>query len=414
MTDIYFARQAILNRKNNVVAYELFYRDGSNNSFPDIDPHLASSKLIGQTHLNHGLKRCTGGKPALINFSEESLLNGLPYIVPPNTMMIEILETVTPSDEVYAAVLEFKKAGYQIALDDFCYRPEWFKFLKLANIIKFDIQETPLDSIVKLVSYLRDKTSIKLLAEKVETKEEYIKAKKMGFSFFQGYFFCQPEIQSHKQPKANESVLLELYQESLRPELDTKKLTEVFKKDALLAFKLLCYVNAGGFPLTQKISSIKQAFLYLGEHQLRRLVALLVTSILAHDKPTEVTSLSIIRAKFCEEVAIKIQPSLADDAYMTGMFSMLDVLFNCEMESILNRLPVTDVIENTLVDPDDKSQSTNSIILRAIKLLEKGSWHYAQLEARKINLNYDVLAKIYKEALIWSDLYLSPEKEDDD
>lgn len=407
--NVYFARQAIFGRKENVVAYELFYRDGEKNSFPNIDPHLASSKLIGQTHLNKGLRVCTSGKPALINFSEESLLNGLPYIVPPTEMFIEVLETVTPSDEVYAAILDYKKAGYKIALDDFVYKPEWFRFLKLANMIKFDILETPLDKIEKLVLHLRKKTSIKLLAEKVETKEEYLKARKLGFHFYQGHYFCKPEMKRHRQPKANELVLLDLYTESLKPVIDNKKLMYLFNKDAGLAYKLLCYVNSGGFPLRQKISNIKQALTYLGEFQLRRLLAILATSVLACNKPQEFTNICIIRAKFCESVMKKVRPSCVDDAYMTGMFSMLDAIFNTDMKTIVARLPVSETIEETLVDEEEISQSFNSIALRAIKLLERGSWHLTKMEADKLRISYDDLSKIYTESIVWAESYLSPD-----
>lgn len=408
MTDIYFARQAIFGRKENVIAYEIFYRDGINNSFPDIDPHIATSKLIGQTHLNHGLRRCTSGKPALINFTEECLLKDLPYLVPSSDMMIEILETVRPTNEVYEKCLELKKAGYKLALDDFVYKPEWFRFLKLAHLIKFDIQDQSLDKIAPLVAQLKLKTSIKLLAEKVETKEEYKKAKLLGFNFYQGYYFCKPEMKIHKEAQSNEIILIELYRESLRKSLDISKLVDIITRDVALYYKLLCYVNTGGFPLKQKISNIKQALTYLGESQVRRLLTLLVTSVLGSDKPVEITSMSIIRAHFCELVARYISTSTSDDAYMTGMFSLLDAILDRPMEEVLKRLPVTDDIIETLLDSDDNSQTTNSIILRSIKLLEKGKWFQVKNEALKLGIDYNMLSKFYKEALVWADVFLEP------
>jgi len=144
---VYTARQAILNRKENVVAYELLYRGGPENFFPQIDPHKATSKLIIRTHLNQGIGLITDNKPALINFPEESILSCLPLILPPKQVMIEILETVSPSDEVYQACKVLYHQGYHLALDDFVYKPEWNRFFNLMKLIKFDIQATSLSEL---------------------------------------------------------------------------------------------------------------------------------------------------------------------------------------------------------------------------------------------------------------------------
>ena len=175
---VFTARQAILNRKEQVIAYELLFRDGPENLFPQIDAHEATSKLIIRTHLNEGIRPMTGGKPALINFSEESLLCGLPLLLPSDQIMIEILEDTNPSEEVYQACRELYHKGYSLALDDFIYKPEWGRFLNLVKLIKFDLMQTPLEKIAPLVEKLKTRKKLKLLAEKVETKEEVVPPKK--------------------------------------------------------------------------------------------------------------------------------------------------------------------------------------------------------------------------------------------
>jgi EAL and modified HD-GYP domain-containing signal transduction protein len=138
------------------------------------------------THLNQGLGLITDNKPALINFPEESILKGLPLILPPKQVVIEILETVSPSDEVYQVCKDLYHQGYHLALDYFVYKPEWNRFFNLVKLIKFDIQATPLDKISPLIKKLKARKNLKILAEKVETKEEFLQAKKLGFNFFKG------------------------------------------------------------------------------------------------------------------------------------------------------------------------------------------------------------------------------------
>ena len=294
MQEVYTARQAIFNRKQNVVAYELFFRDGPENFFPNVDAHEATSKLIARTHLNDGIKPVTSNKQALINFSEESILKGLPKLLCPTEIVIEILETVSPSEEVYQACLDLYRAGYKLALDDFVYSPEWKRFLPLVKMIKFDIMQTPLDRIQPLVDKLKEKKV--LLAEKVETKAEFDKAKKMGFKFFQGYYFCKPEMQKQRDSESNQHILLLLQREGVREHLNLNKVAQLFEQDSNLAYKLLRYINSGAFKLTKKISSIKQALVYLGEAQVRRMISLVTTSVLANDKPAELTKMCVIRA----------------------------------------------------------------------------------------------------------------------
>lgn len=405
MMDVFVARQAIMNRRNNVVAYELFFRDGPNNVFPKIDAHEATSKLIARTHFNKGISPVTYGKRALINFSEESILKRVPHLLPRDEIIIEVLETVTPSDEVYQACAELYRAGYTIALDDFVYKPEWFRFLKLTKLLKFDIMATPLDKIAPLIVKLRDQSNIKLLAEKVESEAEYKQAKALGFHFFQGYYFAKPEMHKSRTTQSNEHLLMLLYREAVKPELNYKAITNLLEKDSSLTYKLLCYINSGSFPLKTTISSVKQALTYLGDSQLRNLLSLFVTAILASKKPLELANMCIIRAKFCELIAQKVAPSQSENAFLAGLFSLLDAILDSDMESVLSRIPVSEEISEVLLDKDDKCQSTIAISLRVAKLLEQGHWHLTQLESQKLNLEHVLVDKYYTQAIKWADIH---------
>jgi EAL and modified HD-GYP domain-containing signal transduction protein len=194
----YTARQAIYNRKENVVAYELLFRDSFTNVFPRIESNSATSKLLLDSHFNQGLEKITSGKPALINYPEQALLDLMPTLLPPNKAMIEILECVRPTAAVYEACRQLFHKGYRLVLDDFIYSEDWVPFFKLVRLIKFDLQQSTFTEIEIVLEKIRQFKNLKFLAERVETQEQYDKAKEMGFDFFQGYYFCTPQIVEQK------------------------------------------------------------------------------------------------------------------------------------------------------------------------------------------------------------------------
>lgn len=401
---VYTARQAIFNRRKQVSAYELFFRNSEENVYPaDVDGHEATSKLLGRTYFNKGIKPFTAGKRALINFSEESLLKRVPFLLPKDEILIEILESVTPSDEVFAVCQELADAGYMLALDDFIYKPQWKPFLTIVRLIKFDIQQTPLDSIAALVQGLKTNTNIVLLAEKIETHQEYSQAKALGFNLFQGFYFCTPDMESSEEIESTSLLLIMLFNEVNKRHINHQKVIELLERDCNLVFKLLCYVNSGIFPLKEKISSIKQAITYMGEAQLKELISLFFTAVLTQDKPPELLILCSTRAKFCELVINDIQPKLSQSAFMAGMFSLIDALLNLPMHQITTRLSLDDHICETLLDTTNTSQTDISIALRAIKYLEQGSWYQAEREALKLRISVDVMNQYYQLAMQWSE-----------
>lgn len=402
--EVYTARQAILNRDSNVAGYELFFRDSEENVFPSsVDGHEATSKLLGRTYFNKGFKAFTDGKRALLNFPEKSLLTRLPFLLSKDEIIIEILETVTPSDAVFKVCNELSEAGYVLALDDFIYKPEWKRFLHIVQIIKFDIRKTPLDTITPLIDVLKSKTSIKLLAEKIETHKEHQQALNLGFDLFQGYYFLKPEMQSSQDIESPQLLLIALFQEVNKPEIDSASIIKLLQKDCNLVFKLLSYVNSGIFPIRGKISSVKQAITYMGESQLKSLISLFVTSVLAQDKPPELLTISAIRAKFCELIITKLEPTAHESAFMTGMLSLIDAVLDIPMSDITTRLALDEHVCETLLDTKDTSQTNISMALRLIKYLEKGSWYLAEREAFKLRISIDVVNKYYQKAIKWAE-----------
>ncbi len=399
---VYTARQAILNRKQHVVAYELLYRDSPENIFPNIDPHEATAKVVMQTHLNQGLAPITDHKPALINFGEQSLIDGLPLLLPKKQVMIEILETVTPSDQVFQACKALYHQGYHLALDDFVYRPEWSRFFNLIKLIKFDIQLTPLEKIAPLIAKIKQRKKLKILAEKVETKEEFEQAKSLGFNYFQGYYFCKPEMGTSSDLETNQPILLNLMQESLRTPININKIAAYFEHDSSLSYKLLKFVNSGILPITQQMDSIKKAVIYLGDLQIKKLILLMATGIIAANKPKELTRIAIVRARFCELIALKVLPGQSEACFIVGLFSLLDAMLDKPLAEVLTNLSLADEVMQALVST---KPSLLKYVLETVKAYEQGSWFKTKTAAEMINIDYDLLADYYKNSVIWANKY---------
>lgn len=383
----YTARQGIFNRRKELCAYELLFRNGFENFFPSgVGNHEATSQIILNTHLNRGIDSITNGSPAFINFSEECLKKGLPYLLPKNKVVIEVLESVTPSDEMLQVLKKLHSDGYTVALDDFYYSKAWARFIPYVRLIKFDITKTPLHTIAALVTNIRDRRpDVKLLAERIETYEQFEEAKSLGFHLFQGYFFCKPEIKEQRDISPDTVHLIELLNQASKPDLDITCLCGLFSSDVGLTYKLLTYINSGALPLKTEITSIRQALIYLGASEVRKLILILTTGLIAKDKPSELTRVGVVRAKGAENIADTVDPTLSDRAFMVGLLSIIDAVLDMPMETVLQRLPVAKDVKEALVAQN--SQSTLRLILNIVILAEQGSWHLTTVEASKIKIN---------------------------
>jgi EAL and modified HD-GYP domain-containing signal transduction protein len=399
---VYSARQAILNRKQQTVAYELFFRDGIENAFPkDVDSNVATSRLLLSQHFNVGLKTLTNGKRALVNFSEQGLLERMPSLLPPDDIIVEVLEDVEPSDEVYEACRELFHQGYRMALDDFLYHKSWDRFINFTRLIKFDIQRTPLAEIAPLIAKFKKRKGLKLLAEKVETREEFKQAMDLGFDYFQGYFFCKPEMFATTDIEAQHHIILLIYNEVLKPYFSYDKLAKYFSQDVALSYKLLKFINSGLFQPSQPIESIKQGIVYLGEDKARKFICLVATAHLGNNLPLELVRMSIIRARFCEQVAHHVNPKDANHAFLVGLFSLVDALLNKPMEQLIVNLPLNEDVRDALLG----EKNTLFFQLELVKAYESASWYNTKKQANIVGIAENALPTMYQSASKWSETY---------
>jgi EAL and modified HD-GYP domain-containing signal transduction protein len=398
---VFVARQAIFNRRQKVVAYELLFRDSPKNFFPDIAEGQATARLIMENQLNLGTRHITSGKKALINIGPESLELDLCAFLPCQDVVIELLESIEPTDTNYELCRKLFHSNFNLALDDFVYKPQWDRFLKLVKLIKFDITITPLNDIHPIIKKLKDHKQIKLLAEKIETQEEYEVAAGMGFDYFQGYFFAKPTMMKHNDIDYNYGLVVAIYAEIMSPNPDLTKIAALFELDAALAYKLLRLINSGVFPIQSKIASLKQALVYLGQERLKKFVSLIVTAHTAGKKPAELMQVCVVRARFCELIAKKVAKHQSGEAFLTGLFSLLDAILDQPMSLLVEKLPFQDDIKAALLE----EKNTLYYILKVVKAYETGSWWALEQAVIFLNIQSDILPELYQKSVDWADSY---------
>jgi EAL and modified HD-GYP domain-containing signal transduction protein len=398
--NFYAARQPILDKNKQLFGYELLFRDSIDNVFPDIDGDEATSKMVEASQFNMGISEFTGSKPAFINFTLETLKKNYPEMLTTEEIVVEILETVKPGKKLLAICKDLHKKGYILALDDYKHQSVWMHFYPYISIIKIDIRESDLDEIKEVIHSIANFPHIKLLAEKVETYEEYNLTLSLGFEYFQGYFFAKPEMMKTKSLNPSQIAMAELLYETSKTELDLNGITHVFERDVSLSYKLLRYANSAIFRRRNEISTIKQALVTLGSGELKRFIGLMFAVTANPDKPSELIRLAMTRAKFCELTAKEIPNQLDTSiAFLTGLLSMIDAILDEEMSCVLDKLPVSKEIKDPLLT----HKGVMATIIKLVGFIEHADWEATTTLIDELKLNKDRIVENYNQALTWAD-----------
>lgn len=399
--DTFVARQPILNAKRQTLGYELLFRDGENNAYPaHVDSNRATYRIIVENFLSLGTNPAMATSRCFINFPQQSLLRLLPLSLPKNKIVVEILETCTPNDELYDAVKQIHNQGYIIALDDFVYKPEWERFLPLTHIIKIDIMATGLETSCELVKErLAMGVKRKFLAERVETEEAFLATRSAGFTFFQGYFFSKPEMVRQRYISPEHMIAMELFQEVCKPEVDFLKVEQIVARDVALSYKLLRFVNSMSERIEIPISSFRQALVYLGQDQIKIFVSLAVASYVSVNKPKELYTLCLQRAQFFMLMA-RDNPfsQYRDQAFLIGLFSMLDAMLDMSLDDLVKQLPLCATIKLALLE----RQGPYGQLIDLEECYESADWQGMELACQQLNLSVSEVMPRISEAQRWS------------
>ncbi|MFQ2093166.1 EAL and HDOD domain-containing protein [Aeromonas taiwanensis] len=392
----YVARQPILDRDLKTQAYELLFRDSLDNVFPPISAQQATSRLVAEQFVQQNIDQLLGDHPCFINFPYSLLLDGLAECLPRDKVVIEILEDVDPDDALLAKVIQLYELGYRLALDDFTLVYAWERFLPYIHIIKFDLRSTSISSIERFMASHRH-LPLTYLAEKVEDEAEFERMKQLGVQLFQGFFFSHPQIVQQAAMPPAQLVVMQLLKVVNQAEPDLDKIELLLNQDLSLSFKLLRYINhLKGFP--QPIASFRQAASALGHVQLKRLVALIAATSAGHDKSAELHQMSLVRARFCELLAQTHAPAQqAQQAFTTGLFSLLDVLMGQPLEQLLGSLPLTDEVRTALLE----RKGNLGFYLTFCEAYEQADWQRIAANTARLGLNEEKVSHLYLAATTW-------------
>lgn len=397
--DIFVARQPIFDRNLRCVAYELLFRDGISSVMNRADGDAATLELLSHSFLSIGLETLTHHKKCFINFTQNLLLGKLPLAFPGENIVVEVLENVIPDAEIISACREIHEKGYALALDDFIYHPAWEPMLELVQYVKIDFLQTAMTDLHGIIPKLQQH-DIALIAEKIENRLNYKVASRLGFSFFQGYFFCRPQIVRSRKVPSSKMNLLVIMAKMGDPNISTADLEKIISRDVGISFKLLNYLNSAYFFRGTTVTSIRHALMLLGMEQLTRFISVITLTSLGTEKTDELIRLSSIRGRFCELTSPHCGlAGKGPELFTVGLFSLIDTLLDNTMAHLLEKLPLSDTIKEALIEGKGRYADVLSLSIQ----YESGQWDKVEEAAQSLGISENILPSNYLSAVQWAD-----------
>ena len=383
------ARQPIFDAGWEVIAYELLYRPVAEGSDP-IAPEAMTAGVLTTAFSDLGLDLLVGDRPAHINVTREFLLGVRPLPLEPHRTVIELVEDQVVDNALVEVLTEAVDAGFTLALDDFVYAPKMERLLDLASIVKLDVRALSPAQLEAEVRKLEPR-NLTLIAEKIESAEEYELCRELEFDAYQGYFFALPELSRTTATPTHELGSL-IALAATDADTTLEELEEIVRRDAGLSHKLLRYANSAYVAPLRPIASLRHALTMIGANAIRRWGLLLALSGL-RDAPNHLLNAAMIRARMSEIVAPAMSAA-PDRAFTAGLFSLLDAMTGRQMDELVAELPFDDRLSDALV----RRQGPEGEVLSATLAYERGDFDAAAAHARP-----QVLADAYHQAIAWSD-----------
>lgn len=384
LIDIYIGRQPIFDAKLDLYAYELLFRSHTQNFNSCDEADKATAQVMLHAFADMGLNDIAGNRKVFMNFTESLLLRQQMPFFPPKQVVIEVLEDVRVTPGLLRALGILRDHGFRIALDDYVFNPQLESLEDYADLIKVDILEVGPRALKEHAQRLKNK-GVKILAEKVETREQFEFCRQVGFDYFQGFFFARPKIIKGKRLPNNRLSILELLANVYDPNIDMNKLIDIISKDVVLSQKLLKFLAQ--IQPDRTLNSVKDGVLMFGLNRLQSWASMLAIAGM-DDKPTELFRLAYTRAKFCELVGAQAGDFSKDSYFTVGLFSVLDAIMDLELSEILSQLKLDQHIVQALTD---KHANNLGITLNAVKALEMGADSFAlpsQCQATQLSTYY--------------------------
>lgn len=389
----FIARQPVFDHSQAVAGYELLFRNRGALDYDEANGEMASRAVLDGFVVYQ--EQLCGAKKAFINCTAALLMSGEITLLPPDRVVLEVLETAQPEAQLLQACTHLKRAGYKLALDDFVYLPAWDPFLELADIVKIDWRgDEPLRQFAKARQHT--KGSVRMLAEKIETMDEFDVAQRAGFDLFQGYFFCRPRTVSLTEIPASKLQYLQIAAAVNREDLDFSEVERIVRSEPSLYYRLLRYLNSPLFAFAGEITSARHAIALLGSRLFRQWTILILMVATADDKPPELIHTALARARF-RELLSPWFAAPSEELFLLGLFSVIDALVGSPMKEILAHIPVMAEVKTALLGGQNRLRSIHEFALA----VEAGQWN--ELESNSMSpISEAELAAAYVESLQWA------------
>jgi c-di-GMP phosphodiesterase len=389
------ARMPILSANGKVFGYKLLFRNDFNNYFPFVEGDAASRGVIDMSSLI-GLATLSNNLPAFVVTTRDTLVEDYLGLLSPRQVIVEIPETVPMDSDVAQACWRLKEKGYKIAFSSFRNQDPRDEFKGVADFLKIDIKVLPLADVARLTRHYHG-CGLQLVAEKVETKDDFDFCKSVGFNLFEGYFFRKPEVMRARGVQSNRMVYLRLLAAISKPNLDWKELEEIVKSDPMIYLRLLRYLNSAIFGLQSEVKTITQALTILGEDEVRRWCRLTGMLELSKNKPSDLALAALVRARFAESFSDSMD-SGGSDLFLVGLLSLMDAILDIPMRDVLEGLPLDANTRSVLLENEGPLAQVYELMLA----VEAGQWPKIVALAWQLGVDQDFVAHSQWEAMEWA------------
>ncbi|MBR7887328.1 HDOD domain-containing protein [Marinomonas sp. A79] len=394
LDDLMMAQQPILKHTKEIFGYELLFRGKDAHNASVSDGEVATSQVlvnlcIGLTKLESQLR-----KPFFVNMTTELMLSDAFFPIAPDTVYIEIIEGQVLTPDFVEAVKKWRAAGYRFALDDYQFNADYEALLPWVSIIKVDVLETPPNERLEEIKALKAK-GLTLLAEKVEDSAMFEQCKLLGFDLFQGYFLQRPEIITGKKIDSATHSAIELVNALQDDNISIESVTSLVERNPKLSYQLLRILNSPVCGISKTVTSIKEAVIFLGLTQLKKW-ALLITLTSSTSQPKALLKVLLTRARCCQLLAEHARSTTSDSAFMVGLLSGIDAVFNVEKSIVLSQIALDQIARNAILSHSGEWGA----YLKQTLDCEEQNWESiaTMTSAERATLNHAFL-----DAMLWSE-----------
>jgi EAL and modified HD-GYP domain-containing signal transduction protein len=396
-SNVYVARQPILNTAGQVFGYELLYREIASDTGCTVETDAASARVFSDAVLAMGLDTLTAGRRAFMNVSRRVLLSDIATVLPSESVVLELLEDIDVDAEVIEACRRLHADGYVLALDDFLPGGATEALLPYASMVKVDMLATTAQERAQIVAMMPKK--IRLVAEKVETAAVFEEADSAGYHLFQGYYFCRPATFKARTLSTTAAAYARLLVALNKPDATVLEIEELIKRDPSLTYRVLQCVNSAAYGIRRQLESIRQALVLLGLDQVRKWASVWTLAGLNVGGNPEVVTTAVVRARSCELIAESIVGrEEAAEYFLLGLCSLLDAMLGRPMKEAVSDLPVTDTIRGALLGQPNGARR----VLDAVIAYERALWETAAMLLEQVGADPDTLPAAYGDALTWA------------